>query len=541
MVSEQKFGLCWRERLLCKGCGFRSKVYNLYEDIPKKSKGRRAANINQSLHVGLSQTSIGPSSFSKLLCSINTPPPSASGMHESANKILETVTRANKNDMKLRCEDLRSINNLQGKKTSAINVQADGCYNNALYSGVGKTPFQPSTQAIYLVAENETPNHSIINIQTKNKLCSKRRNGSSIKCQHGGECFSNIDMGMNIGNEEEWARQCFQELANTGLEVEYLTTDPDSSSYRATMQLYEDGVTSTEPKHLLDTRHVSNNHRKFIKKMTELIKYIEGNTKIERQKMHQKLSVDLADRCQAEFTQAFEKFSGETSKLKSALSYTCDAIVECYHGNHDLCTMYSFVCLSTSNITWLQKSPCLDAGFVLQPSDDSRALIRKCVEYRLSQGMLEKTKLNSNTQKCEASNRSMRRSLPKNNTFIRIFPGRAHSAAHNINHGPGESIFKLCKLVGSPISPGTRVARTLNGYQKMYESDKKRKKTKTYKDSRCRKRRALFALYEKQQEETKYQKNMLLPVRPEKFRADHTYTNLDKPKRVKKMKIVSNS
>lgn len=533
MASEQKFGLCWRERLVCKGCGFLSKIHNLYEDLPQMSRGRRPANINRSLHVGLSQTSIGPSSFSKILCSINTPPPSASGMQKSANKISETVTRANRYDMRLRCEDLRSINNLQGKKTSAINVQADGCYNNALYSGVGKTPFQPSTQAIYLVAENETPNHNIINIQTKTKLCSKRRNGSSIKCHHEGECFSNIDMGMNIGNEEEWARQSFQELANTGLEVEYLTTDPDSSAYRAAMQLYEDGVTSTEPRHLLDTRHVSNNHRKFIKTMTELINHMPGNTKIEKQKMHQKLSVDLADRCQAEFTQAFEKFSGETSKLKSALSYTCDAIVECYHGNHDLCTMYSFVCLSTSNITWLQKSPCLDAGFVLQPSDVSRALIRKCVEYRLSQGMLEKTKLNSNTQKCEASNRSMRRSLPKNNTFIRNFPGRAHSAAHNINHGPGESIFKLCKLVGSPISPGSRVARTLNGFQKIYKSHKKRKMTKSYKDSRCRKRRALFALYEKQQEEAKYQKNMLLPVQPEKFRADHTYTTLDRPKKVK--------
>ena len=126
----------------------------------------------------------------------------------------------------------------------------------------------------------------------------------------------------------------------------------------------------------------------------------------------------------------------------------------------------------------------------------------------------------------------MRRYLPKNNTFIRNFSGRAHSAAHNINHGPGESIFKLCELVGSPISPGTRVARTLNGYQQMYERDKKHKKTKCYKESRCRKRRALFALYEKQQEETKYQKNMLLPVRPEKFRTDHAYTKLDKPKRV---------
>ena len=134
------------------------------------------------------------------------------------------------------------------------------------------------------MAENETSNHNIINIQTKNKLSFKQRNGSSIKCQHKGEYFSNIGIGMNIGNDEEWARQCFQGLANTGLEVEYLTTDIDSLADRAAMQLYEDGVKSTEPNHSLDTRHVSNNHRKVIKNMTELIKHNPGNTKIERQK-----------------------------------------------------------------------------------------------------------------------------------------------------------------------------------------------------------------------------------------------------------------
>ena len=53
-------------------------------------------------------------------------------------------------------------------------------------------------------------------------------------------------MGMNIGNEEEWARQCLQELANTGLEMEYLTTHPDFSAYSSSMQLYEHGVTSTD-------------------------------------------------------------------------------------------------------------------------------------------------------------------------------------------------------------------------------------------------------------------------------------------------------
>ena len=37
-----------------------------------------------------------------------------------------------------------------------IIVQADGIYNS-LFSGVGKTPLQPSTQCSYVVAENVTP------------------------------------------------------------------------------------------------------------------------------------------------------------------------------------------------------------------------------------------------------------------------------------------------------------------------------------------------------------------------------------------------
>ena len=112
-------------------------------------------------------------------------------------------------------------------------------------------------------------------------------------------------MASNIGNEEEWARQSFLDLANAGLEVEHLTTDPDSSAYRAAMQLYEDGVTYIEPKHLLDTRHISHNHRKFIKNMSKLTKHMPEKLKYERQKMQDKFAIDLDERCQAEFSQAF--------------------------------------------------------------------------------------------------------------------------------------------------------------------------------------------------------------------------------------------
>ena len=50
------------------------------------------------------------------------------------------------------------------------------------------------------------------------------------------------------------------------------------------MRLYVDGVTSVEPKHLLDTHHVSHNHRKYIKNMSELTIHMPSKFKYEKQK-----------------------------------------------------------------------------------------------------------------------------------------------------------------------------------------------------------------------------------------------------------------
>ena len=67
---------------------------------------------------------------------------------------------------------------------------------------------------------------------------------------------------------------------------------------------------------------------------------------------------------------------------------------------------------------------------------------------------------------------------PKKCYLLRTFPGRSHSAAHSINHGPGESIYKLCRVVGSPIQVGTRVCRALYQQQKVNERHKQRKNQK---------------------------------------------------------------
>ena len=137
--GRKKFGLCWRERLLCTECNYKSNTFILFEEEKSGNPGRCPACINQGLQVGLSPTSIGPSSFSKLLCSVSTPPLSASGMQKCANKTMPNIRKENIDDMMWRCQDLQSFKSLCRKDTKAANVQVDGCYDNALYSGVGKT------------------------------------------------------------------------------------------------------------------------------------------------------------------------------------------------------------------------------------------------------------------------------------------------------------------------------------------------------------------------------------------------------------------
>ena len=120
---EVKIGLCWREALSCSKCQYKSKTYKLYEELQCTTRGRRPAKLNRGLHIGLSQSSIGPASLAKILCSINTPPPSISGMHKAGNLVMNTITDENKKDMQMRCQGLRDLNILRGKNPAAINIQ----------------------------------------------------------------------------------------------------------------------------------------------------------------------------------------------------------------------------------------------------------------------------------------------------------------------------------------------------------------------------------------------------------------------------------
>ena len=505
MQREQIRGLGCREQMICTHCNYRSKLFTLYEEIVTARKGRKPAKVNVGLAIGLSKTPIAAAGYRRLCLSTNLPPPSARGLQNTANKVLPEIERISKADMKNRRENLKVKQQQSGKSNSnVIDVQCDGLYNNNLYSGVGKTPFQPATQVIYSVAENVTPQHDIIGLVVHNKLCSKGMHLKSCEDHQclGKECTATIPFQKSIGDEKSWAKEALSEIKEVNdVEVGYITTDPDSGAYQAATELHEEGVTTTKPTHQLDTRHVSKNHRQFIKKNKDLPSMLKGRTAKIRTKMQNNLAIDLSERCHAEVCEAFKKYPNDFNLIRNKLSYAADAIVDCYQDWHLKCARHSFLCKGLRKNNWLKNNVILGKSFGLKQTKKTSEILRKCINYRLSPAMLEKTKVNSNTQKVEAFNRAIRTSVPKNVTFSRNVSGRAHSAAHSVNYGAAHSIFELCNQLNCAIMPESKVHKAIEQLQKTTNMLKDYKKSIAACKSRAEKRAILYDLYERHQEE----------------------------------------
>ncbi|KAL3861424.1 hypothetical protein ACJMK2_007458 [Sinanodonta woodiana] len=86
--SEEQWGLGWREQAICNKCTCKSSMFNLFKEIVNKSPGRKAADINRGLQVGLTQVSIANAGLRKLLLSASIPAPSTKGMQKVSNKVL---------------------------------------------------------------------------------------------------------------------------------------------------------------------------------------------------------------------------------------------------------------------------------------------------------------------------------------------------------------------------------------------------------------------------------------------------------------------
>ena len=130
--------------------------------------------------------------------------------------------------------------------------------------------------------------------------------------------------------------------------------------------------------------------------------------------------------------------------------------------------------------------------------------------YRLGSASLDSTRFHTNTQKSEAANRVYSLRNPKNITFSRNFPGRIHSAVHQINNGASQSLCVQLNQVGCPITPGSKVAEQLKFKEKRQSYIKDYKKSEIARKCRRTLRYNKYNLYDsKRKDKPDYQRQLL--------------------------------
>ena len=173
------------------------------------------------------------------------------------------VEKVNKEDMAHIHEDIKKAQYALGRDT--IDVEMDARYSNPTHSGVDNTPYQAATQMTQLVAENLTKEKKIIARNSKLcQVCALARTENRVPPPPH-KCTASLDATDPIGNERLRARELIANLADDGINVEIVTTDPDGSAFRGVKDAYLAGECTSPPRHQLDTWHVGSNQRKKIK------------------------------------------------------------------------------------------------------------------------------------------------------------------------------------------------------------------------------------------------------------------------------------
>ena len=479
--SVQQYGLAWKLGLQCKKCGYEGKPTKLYEEanVPGKSTGRRAAAPNIGLQVGLSHTPLSNSGFRVLCASIGIPPPSLRGLQYSANKVGEKLVKINVKDMGDIREELKEIESLKGG--GGIAAETDSIYNIPLQYGGTRTPGQPATQVVTTISENSTKRKKIIGAYLGNKHCAKAQTlqaqGRNVNCpNHPGHCSKNLDLCAVIGDEQRNVTIAYQDIRKSDLTISTITTDGDSKSSEAIEQVNK-MIGAPPPYKQRDPVHFAKTHAKLIKKQPFSAGMFPGSTKAEREKQLKEFARNVSKRCSAEMTVAIKKFKWDKGEIELHMRSVIDAILACHGGDcGNLCHQNSLVC-SRSN-QWTEKTEVL-----MNPTDV--ALLRHCVEQRLGCAGVRKTIFGTSTQKSEAVNRSIRRSLAKNVLYKRNAIGRVHSAIHGLNNRLGASLALQLRDVGADVTKYKRVLMALQSKQRIIRYNQLRQQTAKYKQRRA--------------------------------------------------------
>ena len=503
----KKWGLGWVLAVKCNQCSFKSASMKVYVEAPSHTGGRRSATVNLGMQVGLSKQGISNHGMREILAAANIIPPSTSSMQKAANKTCKLIKQTNEENMDDIRQELKMMNRLIGNAPDhPLPAEADATYNNRISSGVGKTPYQAGTQATLIVAENLTPSKKIIATQTYSKLCSCAR--ADIDAPHNEDCTANLHMDASIANEGDYLTEAIESINESGLQIGELTIDGDSSSRAAASAIEQPGAASVKPQYCV--RHLTRTMQRHIRNIKFSPSMFSGQRKSDKDRAHVRFSFDICHRVQAEFNAACSEYGPCLPQLEAKLADISDAIVDCYRGSCARCSEHSYVCSEDKPFfrNYIDVNPRhYNQREFIKPNADDIKKLRQAIAIRLGPAAIKKTATNTTQNKCEASNRGIKKAVPPSLTFKTNYAGRVHSAVHSINNNPGKSTAALCRAVGAPISDDSAVSQALKGIDKQSEYHRQRKKSSAYKESRRRRRQHLYREYATRRNEEGYHKD----------------------------------
>lgn len=514
----QKWGTSAIIQLKCNNCSFVSKKFKLFKEIEHHGRGRRCAEPNRSLAVGLFNTSIAAAGASRLLASMNKPVPCTNSLQKQLNKVGEIMTALNEEDMASQRKQLKdTLVNAGYSSDTPVPVEADRQYNVGLNRGRRKTPYAPATQTRDVMAENLTPDKKILAYNYESKRCKigemARAKGLDVTCPGHPGCTATMAYSSNVGDEKRGGRKLASMVINGDepIAVDKVTTDADGRMAEGISdEMRKHGIHTT---HYLDTVHLNRSVAASISGLPILPKVeVSEDQKCSKKTLtnaKHRLADSMAWRAELEVRRARAKYGNHHKKVKKAVAKAIPAVVKCYQGKHKSCKKHSLVCDGIN--PRYEYLPKFTHGNFRLTTDDSR-LLSKSLKKRMGKEALRRTHYGFTTQKAESTNHAFNMTSPKHTMKCsRNGPGRDHSAIHMLNNLVGDSIICKTEACGVPLSPQSPCIPALKhmNHRQLYWSRRMRSKSNRQRCAVLRRRK--FELYDQTHNESFYSKSQLDP------------------------------
>lgn len=441
-----KWGVSAIVQLKCNNnkCKFLSSKKKLYREVARSGRGRKCAEPNRGLALGLMNSSIGGAGAQRLMSSMNKTLPASSALQKQLNFVGDKIRSLNEDDMANQRKRLKDTLEHAGyARETPIPAECDRQYNLNLRYSRRHTPFAPATQSRDVAVENLTAEKKVIAFNHESKLCKPgqvaRSRGLKIECPGHPGCTASMAATENIGDEKKGGKKlAAQLLGKEPIVIGKVTTDADGRmSEGLASRMHESTGTDTEI--FLDTVHLNRSIARGVSnaKISLNLKTTVKCTARQLAQAKNRLGDSLAHRAESEI-RAAKKLMKE-SEIGNAMAHTIPAIIACYTGRHTLCKKCSLVCDgSKPNYEYMPKYAQGTWKFSQQDSQ----MLQKILKKRLGINALSRTRYGFTTQKAESVNHAFATTNPKHSmSCSRNGINRDHSAIHLLNNSHGDSIL----------------------------------------------------------------------------------------------------